>query len=169
MRSPMPLLLGAGIGTLALFAAFAGRRTAPATPRFLWPVRGYTHLSSAFGPRIDPMTHEHHHHAGIDIPVPIGTPVLAPAAGEIGRVDVDCGDGERCPNGNAVFLLADPYLFCFLHLSHAAVHRNQIVTRGQLLGFSGTSGRSTGPHLHLQVYQAGVPGGIIDPAGLPYE
>ena len=99
-------------------------------------------------------------HAGIDLPVPMGTAVFAPQAGRVARID-RVGDGEREANGNAIFLAIGPYRWCFLHLSSAVVEPNQAVQRGQILGFTGNTGKSTGPHLHLQVYDAA--GQTVDP------
>jgi murein DD-endopeptidase MepM/ murein hydrolase activator NlpD len=118
---------------------------APVAGRFPLPV------SSRYGWRTDPIKGTRSFHAGIDFPVPTGTEVYAPLMGVVVRID-RVGDGLREGNGNAVFLAASGYRWCFLHLSVVLVQVGQVVSRGQRLGLSGNTGRSTGPHLHLQVY-----------------
>ena len=120
-------------------------------------------VSSPFGFRADPMTGETKHHNGIDIAVAAGTPIIAVYDGEISRIDAagNNEDGTVKPNGNAVFLKCGIWTFCYLHLSAVSVTVGQNVTRGEVLGRVGSTGRSTGPHLHFQVYMAGR---LIDPA-----
>lgn len=117
-------------------------------------------VSSPFGPRVNPVTGDAHDHTGIDIPAPYGTPVLALWDGRVSRVDRD-GIGKGQVNGNAVHLAAGDWRISYLHLSGVAVRAGQRVARGAPLGMVGSSGRSTGPHLHLQV---SVRGQVIDPA-----
>lgn len=120
-------------------------------------------ISSPFGWRRNPVTGARHFHAGVDLPAPRGTPVVAPAAGRVSRVDVD-GVGKGQINGNAVHLVTDEGLrWAFLHLSSVDVAAGGRVRRGQRLGRVGSTGRSTGPHLHLQVTWRGEP---IDPVAL---
>lgn len=119
-------------------------------------------LSSRYGTRTDPHTGAVKHHDGIDIPLPIGTPVIAVYDGVIERIDVAGykDDGTIKPNGNAVFLKAGLWRFCYLHLDSSCVTKGQAVQRGEKLGEVGTTGKSTGPHLHFQVYLAGK---VVDP------
>jgi murein DD-endopeptidase MepM/ murein hydrolase activator NlpD len=119
-------------------------------------------LSSRYGTRTDPHTGAIKHHDGIDIPLPIGTPVIAVYDGIVARVDTagTREDGTVKPNGNAVFLEAGPWRFCYLHLDSFCVTKGQRVQRGEKLGEVGTTGKSTGPHLHFQVYFGGK---VIDP------
>jgi murein DD-endopeptidase MepM/ murein hydrolase activator NlpD len=111
----------------------------------IWPVRGY--LSAGFGNRIDPFTGQRDFHSGIDISTPIGTRVFAPADGVIlstaasgaygNSIIVDHGYGVVTRYG---------------HLDAYAVRPGQRVRRGDLIGFVGNTGRSTGPHLHYEVW-----------------
>lgn len=112
-------------------------------------------LSSDYGGRIDPITRKPKDHLGIDIPLPRGTGVLAVYNGRIERID-----RMAEVNGNAVFLAAHPWRFCYLHLDEIHVELGQVVERGELLGTVGATGRATGNHLHFQVYLAGA---LIDP------
>jgi murein DD-endopeptidase MepM/ murein hydrolase activator NlpD len=111
----------------------------------VWPVRGY--LSAGFGNRVDPFTGQRDFHPGIDISAPIGTKVLAPADGLVISV------GERGGYGNAIVLnhqygVATRYG----HLSGFNVRAGQRVKRGDVIGFVGSTGRSTAPHLHYEVW-----------------
>lgn len=124
----------------------------PVHPGTAWPLPGYPSLSSGYGWRIHPITRKKQFHTGIDIPAPLGTPVLSPVSGQVVRIDRDCGDPDRCPNGNAVFVQApNGLLWALLHLQQTGVAVGQTVAMGQPLGRVGISGRTTGPHLHLQV------------------
>ena len=109
---------------------------------------------------MDPVRGGREFHGGIDLPTPVGTPVLAPQAGRVARID-RAGDGQHDANGNAVFLAIGAERWCFLHLSTVVVQPGQVVQRGQVIAFTGNTGKSTGPHLHLQVYDAG--GKPVDP------
>lgn len=116
----------------------------------IWPVDG--RLMSYFGRRSDPFSGEGAFHAGIDISVPVGTPVHATAAGtivvsewagEYGRmVVVDHGGGVQT---------------YYAHLSRLSVVAGQWVHRGEMIGRSGSSGRATGAHVHYEVRRRGTP------------
>jgi hypothetical protein len=87
-------------------------------------------------------------HTGIDYACPVGTPVLAVADGKIKDVINDKSYGK------VVILTADKYDIWYCHLSKQDVKKGQIVAVGTQLGFSGNTGNSTGPHLHLETRQA---------------
>lgn len=119
-------------------------------------------LTSGFGYRVDPVTHEPgEFHSGIDIPLPTGTPVLAVFAGEIGTINQD-GIGRGAVNGNAIELkcCGGRVSFWYLHLSAVNVRSGQAVEWAQPLGLTGSTGKSTGPHLHFQAY---LDGRVFDP------
>lgn len=116
----------------------------------LWPVEG--RITGAFGERIDPFNGEGAFHRGVDISSPYGNPIRAPADGVIifaapysgyGRlVAIDHGHGVVTRYG---------------HMSSFAVVEGQRVERGQTIGYVGDSGRSTGPHLHYEVWVHNTP------------
>jgi murein DD-endopeptidase MepM/ murein hydrolase activator NlpD len=111
----------------------------------VWPVRGY--LSAGFGNRIDPFTGLKDFHPGIDISTPIGTKVLAPADGVV----ISCG--EKGAYGNAIQVdHGYDIVTRYGHLSGFNVKPGQRVHRGDVLGFVGSTGRSTAPHLHYEVW-----------------
>ena len=102
-------------------------------------------------------------HPGVDLAAPIGTPVVAPLGGTITIAGYDAGGF-----GNwVVEKLSNGWTAVFGHLSAESVTAGQSVQQGQLLGAVGSTGDSTGPHLHYQLEQGGPPpvplGSLIDP------
>jgi murein DD-endopeptidase MepM/ murein hydrolase activator NlpD len=119
----------------------------------LWPVEGS--VTSGFGPRVHPLTGQQRLHAGLDVAAAAGTPIRAAAAGQIIAattlggyglaVDIRHGDGT---------------VTRYAHQSRLLVRPGQQVAAGQVIGLVGSTGASTGPHLHFEVQ---VGGGPIDP------
>ena len=110
----------------------------------IWPTKGW--LTSRFGPRISPFTGRRQFHSGIDIAGQRGTDVVAPASGVVKYA------GKRGPLGNT--LIIDHGFGVRTHYGHndaLLVKRGQSVERGQVIAAMGSSGRSTGPHLHYSV------------------
>jgi len=116
---------------------------------FAWPVRG--EISSGFGPRIHPIYGVPSFHAGIDLAVPEGTRVCAAAPGEVVTAGWEGGFGLLVvvDHGNG-------YTSYYGHLSQVLVSAGQYVEIGQAIGLSGSTGLSTGPHLHFEVRYEGV-------------
>lgn len=110
----------------------------------LWPVVGP--VTSSFGEREDPFNGEGAFHAGVDISSHFGEAVRATADGTIETAGLATGYGREVviDHGYGVKTL-------YGHLSGFAVTDGQQVTRGQIIGYVGTTGRSTGPHLHYEV------------------
>jgi murein DD-endopeptidase MepM/ murein hydrolase activator NlpD len=112
-------------------------------PQF-WPVTGP--ITGPFGERSDPFNGEGAFHAGVDISSSFGQAVLAPADGEVTFADMFNGYGRMITidHGHGVTTR-------YGHLSGFTVMEGQHVQRGQVIGYVGMSGRSTGPHLHYEV------------------
>lgn len=110
----------------------------------LWPVEGQ--ITGSFGERIDPFNGEGAFHSGVDISSPYGTPIVAPADGVVTFTDMLGGYGRaiQINHGNGINTR-------YGHLSGFAVTVGQQVHRGDVIGYVGASGRSTGPHLHYEV------------------
>ncbi len=110
----------------------------------LWPVEGF--VTGSFGERIDPFNGEGAFHSGIDISSTYGHPVVAPADGVVTFADNMSGYGRMIviEHGQGISTR-------YGHLSGFAVAAGQTVHRGDILGYVGLSGRSTGPHLHYEV------------------
>jgi murein DD-endopeptidase MepM/ murein hydrolase activator NlpD len=112
----------------------------------IWPVVGP--ISSSFGEREDPIlgTGEGEFHAGIDISGPLGTPIHATADGVVVSVGEESGYGRmvRIDHGHGLQT-------CYGHMSGFAVTAGQSVSRGEVIGYIGHSGRTTGNHVHYEV------------------
>lgn len=120
------------------------RALAAATPS-IWPVAGW--LSSAFGQRRDPFNGGAAFHEGIDIAADRGQPVLATAEGSVASA------GHTGDYGNLVVIRhAFGLETRYGHLLRMAVRPGQSVHRGDILGYVGSTGRSTSPHLHYEVW-----------------
>lgn len=116
---------------------------AGATPS-IWPTAGW--LSSSFGSRTDPFTGGRDYHAGLDISADRGKPVRATADGTVSEA------GRSGNYGNMVLLRHRFGLSTrYGHLSRLNVSPGQAVRRGDIIGFVGSTGRSTSPHLHYEV------------------
>lgn len=110
-------------------------------PQFAWPVAG--RMSSHFGLRRFFNGEERAPHSGLDIAAPTGTPVMAPAPGVVVL------RGDFFFNGNSVFLdHGHGLITMYCHLHSISVKEGDILNTGDQLGTIGTTGRSTGPHLH---------------------
>lgn len=111
----------------------------------------YSRISSPYGWRIHPVYHDRRFHHGVDLSAPSGTPIYATRSGKVTiatysstagyYVNVDHGDG---------------FMSRYLHMTHYVVAPGQQVSAGQLLGYVGSTGTSTGPHLHLSLYYNGA-------------
>jgi len=113
-----------------------------------YPVQGF--CSDGYGWRNDPMTGDREFHRGMDIVAPVGTPVLAPADGVIAAAGRQAGYGKMVQLSHGY-----GYSTRYGHLSEILVKPGQRVRRGEVLGRVGSTGRSTGPHLHYEVFKAG--------------
>jgi murein DD-endopeptidase MepM/ murein hydrolase activator NlpD len=129
---------------------FAGDWTELADAPSLWPLEGT--VGSGFGARQDPINGEGAFHSGIDIDAPYGSPVRAAADGEVTGATMGAGYGRQIvlSHGHDVVTL-------YGHLSAIAVVPGQHVSRGQVIGYVGQTGRATGPHLHYEVRVHNVP------------
>jgi len=132
--------LGLGLTHQASLTEWSNATTAPT----LWPVMGP--ITGAFGERIDPFNGEGAFHSGIDISCHYGQSVLAPSDGVVTFAGPYNGYGRMIvvDHGNGITTR-------YGHLSGFAVTGGESVRRGEVIGYVGLSGRSTGPHLHYEV------------------
>lgn len=123
-----------------------------------WPLPGHTYISCHFG-EVDAFGNAGHR--GTDIPAPEGTPILAAHSGTV------LVSGWNDSYGNQVLLDNGAGLSTrYAHMTQTAVTAGEAVTAGQVIGYVGSTGDSTGNHLHFEVMQGGVrvnPTGFIDP------
>lgn len=116
----------------------------------IWPTQGW--ISSEFGYRISPFTGQREFHKGIDISGPEGTPIIAPAEGEV------IFTGKNGAYGLSILLdHGNGITTRYAHLSKIVVKKGEKVKRGEIIAYMGNTGRSTGPHLHYEVRVGGVP------------
>ena len=108
-------------------------------------------ITSKYGYRKHPITGKHHHHNGIDIAAPIGTPIFTPVTGQV----VSIGGDQW--NGNQVRIQSELHTFIFLHLHSFAVKPGQHVIKGQNIATVGATGQVTGAHLHFEVHTSHIP------------
>jgi hypothetical protein len=147
------------LSLLDLLEGLEGKSQRLASTPSIWPTDGY--VTSGYGNRVSPFTGRQQFHAGLDIAADFGTIVVAPARGRVvfagvngplGRmVELDHGYGLRTH---------------YAHLSNTLVSQGQTVERGMRIGEVGSTGRSTGPHLH---YGVEVNGRTVDPTDYIFE
>ena len=116
----------------------------------LWPIEG--RIMSTFGERNDPFNGEGAFHRGVDISGGYGQAILAPADGVVESAEMRNGYGRT-----VVLNHGHGYSTLFGHMSGFAVTEGQHVQRGDVIGYVGQSGRSTGPHVHYEVHINDVP------------
>lgn len=135
-----------GFGAIRGFGLAAANVDVDADIPSLWPVMGP--ISSSFGQREDPVlgNGEGEFHKGVDISAPIGTPIRATADGVVQSAGMVNGYGREVvlDHGHGVAT-------CYGHMSGFAVMGGQTVVRGQVIGYVGHSGRTTGNHVHYEV------------------
>lgn len=113
---------------------------------YTWPLPGYTNVSSDYGYRSDPFTGVTTFHSGIDMPAPAGTPIVAAASGTVewANYSSSAGNWIGINHGNGVYTV-------YMHMSALLVSAGTRVSAGQTIGLVGTTGSSTGNHLHFSV------------------
>ncbi|AUL48348.1 peptidase M23 [Bordetella trematum] len=119
------------------------------------PISDYPYLSSSYGWRRNPVTGRYAMHEGLDFAAPRGTPIRAASGGVVLLANVQSGYGNtvEIDHGNGLITR-------YAHASRLLVKAGEVVERGQEIAQVGSSGRSTGPHLHFEVRLAGQP---LDP------
>ena len=116
---------------------------------FVWPLRGY--ITSLYGYRSNPFTKRRQFHTGLDIAAPMGTPIKAAMGGRVSSV------GYNESTGNHVVITHHSgYRTLYGHMSIIRVKSGAYVKAGDRIGDVGSTGLSTGPHLHFTVYKNGV-------------
>lgn len=140
------------LGLSAAVAASLPGAPAPGAPALV--AQGGS-ITSGFGRRVDPFTHQTRRHDGVDLSAPEGTPIFAAADGVV------VAAGPRGGYGNAVEVAhADGTTSLYAHARDLAVRAGQHVSAGAVIATVGSTGRSTGNHLHFEVRRGGV---AVDP------
>jgi murein DD-endopeptidase MepM/ murein hydrolase activator NlpD len=126
---------------------------------FTMPVAG-AHITSGFGMRFHPILGFSRMHQGVDLAAPYGTPIVAASDGVVRFAGWHGGHGNFVQIAHAGGLGTG-----YGHMSRFVVAPGTAVQQGQLIGYVGTTGLSTGPHLHFEVYRDGAP---VDPASASF-
>ena len=131
------------------------QETKPAEESWALPIY-YTAFTSAFGYRTDPVYGGSAFHYGVDLAAPTGTPIYASRSGTVSTATYDgsCGYYVQINHG-------DGYRSIYMHMTHYVVSAGQYVSRGQVIGYCGSTGKSTGPHLHFGI---SYNGSYVNPA-----
>ncbi|WP_373166528.1 murein hydrolase activator EnvC [Agathobaculum sp. Marseille-P7918] len=139
----------------ALSAQSAASGGVPYSGTFVWPTPSCTTTSSVYGYRVHPIYGTVKFHAGEDIPASYGAEILAAASGTVTTAGWVSGYGNY-----TVIDHGGGTMTAYGHQSSILVSVGQHVEQGQLIGYVGSTGNSTGPHLHFEVYQNGS---TVDP------
>ncbi len=119
---------------------------------YIWPSAASDYVTSFFGTRLHPILGVYKTHSGIDIGAGYGTAVLAAADGAVATAAYDAGG-----YGNYIIIdHGNGNMTLYAHMSQMSVGVGQTVKQGQTIGFVGSTGMSTGPHLHFEVYVGGT-------------
>jgi len=127
----------------------------PVADGMAWPVAG--HITSYFGYRYHPILHFTRFHAGIDFGASWGSPIVAAADGQVAGAGWSGGYGRQVRLWHGAGLVTT-----YSHMSEIVAAPGSFVRRGQLIGYVGSSGLSTGPHLHYEVLKDGTPVNPLD-------
>ena len=123
----------------------------PSNATWVTPVSGWK-LTSPFGMRVHPVLKTQRMHNGIDMACAQGTPIYATRAGKVTRTSYQAGGAGNYVSINHL----DGFASIYMHMTHYVVSEGQNVSAGQLIGYVGSTGMSTGPHLHFGVFYAGT-------------
>jgi murein DD-endopeptidase MepM/ murein hydrolase activator NlpD len=133
-----------------------GMSPEPVRSGLLAPVAGP--ITSGFGPRMHPILRFTRMHNGIDYGAGWGAPIVAAANGQVVRAGWAGGYGRQVRIAHA-----DGLVTSYSHMSRIVADEGEMVRRGELIGYVGSSGLSTGPHLHYEVLRDGTP---VNPLGV---
>lgn len=128
---------------------------------FSWPLQEAGTITSTFGYRSDPINGTVSYHSGTDIGMPSGTPILAAADGTV----TIANSTDSWGGGYGYYVKIkhnDTFDTLYAHCSKICVTNGQQVKKGQVIGYVGTTGRSTGPHLHFEVWKNGSRTNALD-------
>ena len=124
---------------------------APSSSGWVSPLRSYT-LTSPFGMRIHPISGKRKMHEGVDMSAPQGTPIYAAKSGKVTRTAYQAGGAGYYVSINH----GDGFTSVYMHMTHYIVSPGQYVNAGQVIGYVGSTGGSTGPHLHFGIAYNGT-------------
>ena len=147
-----------------LIAAAAASKPQLSFSGFICPLRSYTRISSEYGWRKNPVTGVNKLHAGTDFAAPAGTPIYAAASGYVQVAGWSSGG-----YGNYVIIYhgkmsdGNQYSTLYGHMRSVATSAGKYVKQGEIIGYVGSTGNSTGNHLHLEVWKGGSKANAVNP------
>ena len=149
-----------------LIAAAAASKPQLSFSGFICPLKSYTRISSEYGWRKNPVSGVNKLHAGTDFAAPAGTPIYAAASGYVQVAGWSSGG-----YGNYVIIYhgkmtdGNAYSTLYGHMRSVATSAGKYVNQGDLIGYVGSTGNSTGNHLHLEVWKGGSKANAVNPRG----
>ena len=149
-----------------LIAAAAASKPQLSFSGFICPLKSYTRISSEYGWRKNPVSGVNKLHAGTDFAAPAGTPIYAAASGYVQVAGWSSGG-----YGNYVIIYhgkmsdGNTYSTLYGHMKSVATSAGKYVKQGELIGYVGSTGNSTGNHLHLEVWKGGSKANAVNPRG----
>ena len=149
-----------------LIAAAAASKPQLSFSGFICPLKSYTRISSEYGWRKNPVSGVNKLHAGTDFAAPGGTPIYAAASGYVQVAGWSSGG-----YGNYVIIYhgkmsdGNTYSTLYGHMKSVATSAGKYVKQGELIGYVGSTGNSTGNHLHLEVWKGGSKANAVNPRG----
>ncbi|NLG52590.1 MAG: peptidoglycan DD-metalloendopeptidase family protein [Clostridiales bacterium] len=114
---------------------------------FIWPTPGYTRITSPYGNRFDPIFKRNKKHTGIDIGAPAGAKIVAANTGTV----ITAGYSSQGYGNYVIIDHGGGKSTLYAHMSKIATRKGKKVTKGDTIGYVGSTGYSTGPHLHFEV------------------
>ena len=149
-----------------LIAAAAASKPTLSFTGFICPLKSYSRISSEYGWRKNPVTGVNKLHAGTDFAAPGGTPIYAAASGYVQVAGWSSGG-----YGNYVIIYhgkmsdGNQYSTLYGHMRSVATSAGKYVQQGEIIGYVGSTGNSTGNHLHLEVWKGGSKANAVNPRG----
>lgn len=149
-----------------MIAAAAASKPTLSFTGFICPLKSYSRISSEYGWRKNPVTGVNKLHAGTDFAAPGGTPIYAAASGYVQVAGWSSGG-----YGNYVIIYhgkmsdGNQYSTLYGHMRSVATSAGKYVQRGEVIGYVGSTGNSTGNHLHLEVWKGGSKANAVNPRG----
>ena len=149
-----------------MIAAAAASKPTLSFTGFICPLKSYSRISSEYGWRKNPVTGVNKLHAGTDFAAPGGTPIHAAASGYVQVAGWSSGG-----YGNYVIIYhgkmsdGNTYSTLYGHMRSVATSAGKYVKQGELIGYVGSTGNSTGNHLHLEVWKGGSKANAVNPRG----
>ena len=148
----------------SIISAAAAKQSNLSFTGFICPLRSYSRISSEYGYRTNPVTGVYKLHGGIDFAAPGGTPIYAAASGYVSVAGWSTGGyGNYVVIYHGTMSDGKAYSTLYGHMSRIAAKQGTYVKQGDIIGYVGSTGNSTGNHLHLEVWQGKTNAGRVNP------